>query len=263
MKTCAKCNTVIRAHWDVCSKCGTPINPERVSSTAAYTYGSAAKVAIVVVAIGLLLYAIIYFTGTGMTGRVTDTDGNKYRTVKIGDQWWMAENLKVSRYRDGSAIPDVTQNSQWTNISTGAWSFYDNSASLGKTYGKLYNGYAVTNPRGLCPEGWQVPTENEWSILLTYFGGSSEAGGKLKATRRWRQPNTGATNESGFTALPGGYRGSDGSFRLIGSTGTWWSTTGGSAAMVASRGLTYHTTEVYSGRGTNRSGFSVRCIRVD
>jgi len=263
MKTCTKCKAVLKAHWDVCRKCGTPVQPEVVSSQTGYSSGSAVKAAIGIVAGGLILYAVVYFAGTGTTGRVTDIDGNKYRTVQIGDQWWMAENLKVSRYRDGSAIPDVSQNSQWTNMTTGAMAFYDNSASLGKTYGKLYNGYAVTDSRGLCPEDWQIPTENEWSILLTYLGGSSEAGGKLKATRRWRQPNTGATNESGFNALPGGYRGSDGSFRLIGSTGTWWSTTGGSAAMVASRGLTYHTTEVYSGRGTNRSGFSVRCIRVD
>jgi len=263
MKTCAKCNTVIKAHWDVCRKCGTPVNPERVSSTAAYSFGSAAKVAIAVVAAGLLLYALIYFAGTDITGRVTDIDGNKYRTVKIGEQWWMAENLNVSRYRDGSAIPDITQNSQWTNLSTGAMVFYDNSASLGKTYGKIYNGYAVTDSRGLCPEGWHVPAENEWSILVDYLGGSSEAGGKLKSTRRWRQPNTGATNESGFNALPGGYRGSDGNFRLIGSTGTWWSTTEGTTGMVVSRGLTYHTAEVYSGRGSKQSGYYVRCIRDD
>lgn len=263
MKTCTKCKAVLKAHWDVCRECGTPVQPDVVSSQTGYSSGSAVKAAIGIVAGGLILYAVVYFAGTGTTGRVTDIDGNKYRTVQIGDQWWMAENLKVSRYRDGSAIPDVTQNSQWTNMTTGARAFYDNNSSLGKTYGKLYNGHAVTDPRGLCPEGWQVPTENEWSKLLTYLGGSSEAGGKLKATRRWRQPNTGATNESGFNALPGGYRASDGSFRLIGSSGTWWSITEHSTDIAVNRGLAYYTGRMYTGRGSRQSGFSVRCIKDD
>jgi uncharacterized protein (TIGR02145 family) len=263
MKTCTKCNTILKPHWDICRECGTPIKPEVRSFKSYFSFGSALKAAIGIIAGGLILYAIIYFLGTGSTGRVTDIDRNTYRTMKIGDQWWMVENLKVSRYRDGSAIANVTQSSQWTNLSTGAMVFYDHSESLGKTYGKLYNWYAVSDPRGLCPEGWHIPTENEWDVLVDYLGGSSVAGGKLKATRRWRKPNTGATNESGFNALPGGYRGSDGSFRLIGSTGTWWSSTEGTTGIATSRGLTYYSGEVFSGRGSKQSGFSVRCMRSD
>jgi len=215
------------------------------------------------------------------TGTVTDIDGNVYKTVKIGNQWWMAENLRVTHYATGDPIPNVTDNTEWKNLTTGAWCAYKNDDNNIETYGLLYNWYAINDSRNIAPAGWHVPTDEEWKELEMHLGMSqSEAGGigcyrgtdeggKMKATGTiengdglWYAPNTGATNESGFTALPGGFRScSYGSFGGIGSEGYWWSATEYSSAVALHRFLCYNHSEVYRGNIRKQAGFSVRCVR--
>ena len=196
---------------------------------------------------------------------VTDIDGNEYSVVKIGSQCWMAENLRTSRYDDGIDIPNVTDSLEWENVGIdegGACCNYDNDILNGNIYGKLYNGYAAANPN-ICPEGWHVPTEADWSILVDTLGGDSIAGGKMKATDLWDQPNTGATNESGFTGLPGGGRyipeGSY-SFHSLGNFGNWWSASEDNGVYTPSRGLSYIDTWLSGLFSYKICGNSVRCI---
>ena len=159
---------------------------------------------------------------------VTDIDGNVYKTVKIGTQIWMAENLKTTLYRDGTPIPNITDATSWANLTTDAYCYFTNSTSIGGVYGGLYNYFAVVDNRGLCPVGWHVPTDNEWMILRDYLGGINVAGGKLKetGTTHWSSPNTGADNSSGFTAFAGSWRGGDGNFYYgVHTAGWWWTST--------------------------------------
>ena len=198
--------------------------------------------------------------GTGST--VTDIDGNVYNTVTIGTQVWMKENLKVSKYRNGNVIPTNMDTAAWSTTSSGAYAIYNNDAANNMIYGKLYNWYAVADSRNLCPVGWHVPSDGEWTILENFLGGASIAGGKMKAVSNlWLSPNTGATNESGFSGLPGGYRTSYGAYDLIGNLGLWWSSTEGSPTDAWYRDLVYVSGN--SGRfgSDKQSGFSVRCLR--
>jgi uncharacterized protein (TIGR02145 family) len=162
---------------------------------------------------------------------IKDVDGNVYKTVTIGTQTWMAENLKVSKYNDGTTIPEITDGTQWSNLTTGAWAYYKNDAANNTKCGKLYNWYAVSpttnSNKNVCPTGWHVPTDAEWWILTDFLGGDSVAGGKMKevGTTNWNSPNKDAANTSLFTGLPGGYRDSSGSYDAIGSIGFWWSST--------------------------------------
>ena len=204
-----------------------------------------------------------------ITGTVTDIDGNVYQTVQINDQIWMAENLKVEHYRDGTAIPTGYSDSEWGNLSTGAYAVYDNNETHADTYGYLYNWYAVNDSRNIAPEGWHVPTDDEWQILVDYLGGSSVAGGKMKeeGTAHWNSPNTGATNESGFTALPGGYRYyryySSGYYYYMGTSGYFWSSTEYYSLGAWYRVLNSNYSGVYRSYDfSKRSGFSVRCLRT-
>jgi uncharacterized protein (TIGR02145 family) len=193
-----------------------------------------------------------------------DIDGNGYDTVKIGTQFWMKQNLTTSHYRNGDPIPEITSNAVWSSLTTGAWCWYNNdSATYAATYGKLYNWYAVNDPRGLAPKGWHVPSDAEWTSLSNSLGGDPVAGGKMKetGTTHWKTPNTGATNSSGFKCLPGGSRDYDGAFNDIGNLGEFWSSTEFDAANVFGRGLGSSNGSI--GRGTNhkKSGLSVRCLR--
>jgi len=155
------------------------------------------------------------------TGTVKDIDGNVYQTVKIGQQWWMAENLKVTHYRNGDAIPNVTDNKIWSSLNTGACCCLNNNENNIAIYGLLYNGYSVLDNRNIAPEGWHVPTYEEFKELIEYLGGEEEASGKLMetGTEHWNEPNTCATNESGFTMLPGSYRSATGAFGKPGDSG--------------------------------------------
>jgi len=207
--------------------------------------------------------------------KVTDNDGNLYKTVKIGNQWWMAENLKVTRYRKGDEISNVIENSAWIGLSTGARCAYDNSESNAAGYGYLYNWYAVIDPRNIAPSGWHVPTDEEWKTLEKYLGMSqSEAdatgsrgtneGGKLKetGTSHWNSPNEGATNESGFSVLPGGYRRCDvGSFFGLGEYADLWSSTQKDSYGAWFRNLFFPDSDVFRYDNDERHGYSVRLIR--
>jgi uncharacterized protein (TIGR02145 family) len=197
-------------------------------------------------------------------GSMSDIEGNTYKTVKIGDQWWMAENLKTAKCNDGTAIPLVT-GSEWFWLSTPGYCKYNNNqATYGNTYRALYNWYTV-NTGKLCPSGWHVPSDAEWTTLVTYLGGESVAGGKMKetGTAHWKSPNTGATNKSGFSGLPGGDRDITGVFNLIGEIGFWWSSTESSSspANAWSRFLGYDYTAISRCDYNRGAGFSVRCVR--
>jgi len=211
------------------------------------------------------------------SGTVTDFDGNIYNTIQIGDQLWMAENLKVTHYSNSELIPNVTGSTEWVNLSTGAYCSYDNNDSNIGTYGLYYNWYAVVDIRGLAPAGWHIPTDAEWKQLEMFLGMSqSEAdavgyrgideGGKLKegGKTHWYHPNLGATNSSGFSALPGGSRGieDDGlAFSSVGYVANFWSSTAYSSGSAWIRILGLDVSSVYRSDNVNQAGLSVRCIK--
>jgi len=184
-------------------------------------------------------------------------------TVVIGTQQWMEKNLDVMTYRNGDIIPQVTDPTAWEALTTGAWCWYDNSAANGAIYGKLYNWYAVNDPRGLAPQGWHIPTDAEWRTLGTLLGGDAAAGGKMTSTgiTRWNSPNTSATNESGFAGLPGAYRGTNGEFNRVGMTGLWWSATENNSKSAWARYLGDSRGTLIRGDSNKENGLSVRCLR--
>ncbi|MBK7887686.1 MAG: hypothetical protein IPJ86_10465 [Bacteroidetes bacterium] len=192
-----------------------------------------------------------------------DIDGNAYDTVVIGTQVWMSKNLRVSKYRNGDPIPTNLSNTTWQNTTSGAYAIYNNTTTNDSIYGKLYNWYAVADPRGLCPVGWHVPSDAEWTTLANFLGGSAVAGGKMKAVSNlWTPPNDGATNSSGFSGLPGGYRNNFGSYSYIGSGGHWWSSTQDSTPPNAwYRTLYFDDDGVFPSNYDKSIGFSVRCVR--
>ena len=221
---------------------------------------------------------VILFVATlicpGLAGiqaqNVKDIDGNVYKTVTIGKQIWMAENLKTTKYNDGKAIPLVTDDKAWGALTTPAYCWYYNDASTNKNkYGALYNWYTV-NTNKLCPKAWHVATDTEWTTLTTYLDGESVAGSKLKetGTTHWESPNAGATNKSGFTALPGGYRNHDGAFGEYGSyasnfrsNGCWWSSSEQSDFCAYYRRLYNSLIDVYRSPSDKHFGYSVRCLK--
>ncbi|KPK83082.1 MAG: hypothetical protein AMS27_13335 [Bacteroides sp. SM23_62_1] len=193
---------------------------------------------------------------------VTDMDGNVYHTVTIGTQVWMVENLKTTKYNDGTAIPLVTNETTWSNLTTPGYCWLNNDSLTYKNpYGALYNWYVV-NSNKLCPTNWHVPTEGEWTTLMNYLGGSDIAGGKLKeaGTIHWLTPNTGATNETGFTALPGSGRSYTGQFGLLNKFGNWWSSTEENEYAFAV-GVNFDDSHLGSFFIIKKSGSSVRCVK--
>jgi uncharacterized protein (TIGR02145 family) len=192
---------------------------------------------------------------------IRDTSGNIYNTVTIGTQCWIKENLITSKYRNGGVIPNVDDHATWSNLNTGAWSHYDNQTSFNGIYGKLYNWYAVTDARGICPTGWHVPTDAEWTTLADFLGGPSGAGGKMKKTTDWGTPNVSADNSSGFSAIGAGFRGNTGNFADFGSHGMFWST-----SSVGNGNAWFRRLNSYDGIFVTSSalpvvGLSVRCLR--
>jgi uncharacterized protein (TIGR02145 family) len=196
--------------------------------------------------------------------QVTDIDGNVYKTVYIGNQLWMAENLKTVHYRDQTPIPSAPlTSSEWLGLTTGALCYYDNDELNNKNiYGPLYNWYAVADERTLCPSGWHIPSNDEYLELRDYLGGLSIAGAKMKETESglWDFPNTGADNSSGFTALPGGDR-DDGAFGSIHNGTGWWSSTEVDEENAWSHYLYYSNTSFFPSPDAKVSGCSVRCIK--
>lgn len=206
---------------------------------------------------------------------VTDIDGNVYQTIKIGDQVWLAENLKVTHYRDGSPISHVTDRYEWLDLETGAYCAYDNNESYAETYGYLYNWYAITGSHNIAPKGWHVPTDNDWKELEMYLGmeqgradntgwrGAGKEGGKLKeaGTTHWKDPNMLGTNESGFCALPGGYRHQYGYFESLTEYAYFWTATLYIEPEAWFRKLYYNGPVIYRDGYNFRGGFSVRLIK--
>jgi len=203
---------------------------------------------------------ILSFTTTGDPPTVTDIDGNVYDTIQIGDQVWMAENLKVTHYRDGTAITHVIDHAEWGALTTEAYCIYNNNASNEvDTYGALYNWYAVADAHNIAPEGWHVPTDAEWQVLVDYLGGDEVAGGPMKeaGTTHWLDPNTGATNESGFTALPGGHRGDND----MGGYAYFWSGNEDFSYNAWGRILNYDYSGVLKCATGKVGGYSVRLLK--
>ena len=197
-------------------------------------------------------------------GSMTDQDGNMYKTIVIGNQELMAENLKVRHYRNGDLIPNVTDNVQWSGLTTGAWCYFNNDPLFECPYGLLYNWYTVSDPRNLCPTGWHAPSDAEWIALTNNIGGQEIAGGKMKTTglQYWINPNQDATNESGFSGLPGSARISLGSFSTMGNSGYWWSSTENVTNTIRSITLySFSDNAQPGGSSDKRTGFSVRCLR--
>jgi uncharacterized protein (TIGR02145 family) len=223
---------------------------------------------------GLLLSISCKKSEESHSNTVKDYEGNIYKTVMIGGQVWMAENLKATKYNDGIAIPLVTDNTAWSSLTTPAYCWNNNDATTTKnTYGALYNWYAVNSSK-ICPTGWHVPSDDDWKVLEVFLGMTLDQSkvegwrgtdqlGKLKetGTSHWTSPNTGATNSSGFTALPGGERDRMGAFGGIGGLCHFWTSSESSTTYAYSRQGFYYLSTVYRGSYVKNFGFSVRCVR--
>jgi len=206
---------------------------------------------------------------------LTDIDGNVYKTVKIGGQIWMAEDLKVKHYRNGDIIPNVLDDDTWSDLAAGAWCTYNNDSDYFDTHGCLYNWYAAADSRGLAPAGWHVPSDEDWKQLEMHLGMSqseadsigwrgSDVGGKLKeaGTDHWDGPNTGAVNESGFTALAGGYRHyTGGGFRGMRLSHDYWTSLEYDSDYAWARGMDYATSKILRAYAGKEYGFGVRLVK--
>ncbi len=235
---------------------------------------AAQRTAIASPAEGLLIYqtnvpAGFYFYKAGVWTSLSETtsypNGTATPVLTICCQSWMTKNLDVATYRNGDPIPKVTANAAWAALTTGAYCYYNNdSATYAATYGKLYNWYAVNDPRGLAPEGWHIPTDFEWTTLENCLGGAAVAGGAMKetGTTHWTTPNTGATNISGWAGLPDGDRNNvNGAFGNVGGFGFWWSSSEYNTALAWTRYLVYDDGIINRFNDLKGSGFSVRCLR--
>jgi uncharacterized protein (TIGR02145 family) len=211
----------------------------------------------------ILYFLTMLCSGIINAQTVKDIDGNVYKTVTIGKQTWMAENLKTTKYNDGSPIPLVLDDQAWGALSTPGFCWYNKDANMSKnTYGGLYNWFTV-NTNKLCPKSWHVATDQEWTDLTTFLGGENVSGGKLRETgsTHWEKPNTGATNSSGFTTLPAGYRNNHGAFANNGFFGFWWSATENYPTASWCRTMGCAGTDVLRIFSMKKNGYSVRCIK--
>ena len=189
------------------------------------------------------------------------SENKEIKSVKIGNQVWMAENLNVDHYRNGDPIPTSLSNAQWESTTKGAYAIYNDDPTNEKIYGKLYNWYAVNDSRGLCPIGWHMPIDDEWTLLTLSLGGEKVAGGKMKSTSLWNSPNEGATNISGFNGLPGGYLDLFGVYYSLGYNGYYWSISEFDFSSAWNRRLGYGRQVVDRGNYGKQDGFSVRCVK--
>jgi len=196
-------------------------------------------------------------------GTITDIEGNIYKTVKLGSQWWMAENLRTTKYNDSTSITPVPDTAAWKKLSTPGYCWYNNdSVTYIGTYGALYNWFAV-NTGKLAPKGWHIPTDAEWTTLTTYLGGELIAGSEMKETgvKHWMSPNTGATNSTEFTALPGGFRGNDGSFVYLKYFAYYWSSLQYDTTYARYRYLCWEYGYANRYYFYKTAGFSIRCVK--
>lgn len=203
-------------------------------------------------------FSPVIFKSSLNYGSLADIEGNTYHTIAIGTQVWMAENLRTATLNDGTAIPQITETKAWEELTTSGYCWYNNSSDV---YGALYNWHAV-NTGKLCPDGWHVPDDGEWSLLTDYLGGAAVAGLLLReeGTLHWQDPNAGVTNASGFTALPGGYRTYGGTFGSAGRYGYWWSATQRTSTDAFLRALSHNYSTTDRSSSNKKSGLSVRCV---
>jgi uncharacterized protein (TIGR02145 family) len=218
-------------------------------------------------------YATNSFGTAYGTQQTFTTTNQTLPSITIGAQLWSSVNLSVSRYRNGDLIPQVTDQTQWASLTTGAWCWYNNdSARYAATYGKMYNWYALNDSRGLAPLGWHIPTESEWNKLVKYLDAGADttcsnctqstlAGGAMKSTTVWTTPNTGATNSSGFSAFPGGYRSETGTFNVIGVAAYFWTPGELNTASGRHRYLMNNSSNIFKSTNLKQGGFSIRVIR--
>jgi len=198
-----------------------------------------------------------------LDSEVVDVDGNTYNIVSIGTQIWLKQNLKVTHFQNGDPIQSVADSIQWMNCTSSAYCIYQNDVNNVATYGRLYNWHAINDSRNIALSGWHVPTDDEWQTLVDYLGGNAVAGGKMKegGILHWKSPNTDATNESGFTSLPGGFRYDHGYFAYIGERAVFWSATESGSNDALFRILRYENSESINGIQSKGTGCSVRCIK--
>jgi len=199
------------------------------------------------------------------TLKVYEKEVNIFDEVTIGKQVWMTQNLNVDKFRNGDTIPEAKSKGEWSaydQAGEAAWCYYDNDPENGEKYGKLYNWYAVNDPRGLAPKGWHIPTDTEWTVLTDFLGGSKRAGAKMKSKVGWFDGGNG-TNSSGFSGLPGGFRSyDDGKFKDIEKNADWWSSAEGISSNTWDRGLDYDNVNVRRYKdGSKKDGVSLRCLR--
>ena len=217
-------------------------------------------------------FNLFYATSEALVGSDNKHNGYSVRLIKgelppceitIGTQTWQCKNLDIATYRNGDIIPQVTDPALWENLTTGAWCYYDNDPANEATYGKLYNWYAVNDPRGLAPIGYHVPSDTEWTTLETFLGGNPGAGGKLKeiGTSHWIAPNTGATDQYGFTALPGGIRPELGDYGALTMGGYWWTATQRTTSNAWMRGMSFNNSNLYRDDFNKAIGYSVRLMK--
>ncbi len=214
---------------------------------------------------GLTVIGTVVLFASSCSSTVKDIDGNVYKTVKIGDQLWMAENLRTTRYSNGDVI-ETTENirEDISEISEPKFQWIaGGNDQYPQVYGRVYTWYAVTDNRNICPDGWHVVTDDEWNKLANYFGGFATSGGALKEAGNvnWQSPNTSATNSSGFTALAAGGRSSKGVFGGVGFYGAWWSITNKSEESAGYWHLYYNTAALKKTEYHKKSAFAVRCVR--
>ena len=212
----------------------------------------------------LILFTFLYSYGEDKTTKPVE---NKIDNVQIGTQVWMKKNLDVDHYINGDSIPEVQDSTKWANLTIGAWCYYNNDPVNGVVYGKLYNWYAVNDPRGLAPSGYHIPSDEEWTELNSCLG-STLAGGKLKSTGTieggnglWSSPNTGVTNSSGFSGLPGGYRNNNAHYLNISFDGVWWSSAEYVDSFAWNLNLVYGIANTHRDVNDKVCGFSVRCVK--
>jgi uncharacterized protein (TIGR02145 family) len=201
-------------------------------------------------------------------GSMIDQEGNAYKTIVIGTQEWMAENLNTSIYRNGDAIPTDLSNTEWAATQLGAWTYYNDDMSNECPHGKLYNWFTCVDDRQLCPTNWRIPTNEEWIQLTTHLGGAEISGGKMKSTGTletsngwWFEPNTSADNISGFSGTSAGYRLNDGFYANLGYTSYWWSSSEFNTEDALHHFLLSYSPSTGSNNSMKQHGFSVRCLR--
>jgi uncharacterized protein (TIGR02145 family) len=214
----------------------------------------------------LTLFAICSIWLFSLKGQnISDIESNLYDSVTIGTQTWLKQNLRATKFNDGTAITMVTENGDWALLSTPAFTWYNNDTENKGKYGALYNFWVVdaksNGGKNVCPAGWHVASNDDWTILITYLGGEAYAGGKLKDTIIWKNPNKAATNESGFGALPVGGRDEYGKFSSIGEYGWWWTSTESDATSAFIIGLGYDFSDAGRGATLKKLGNAVRCLK--